>query len=57
MIGSFICFSTASAVECIQMKIIEVFEGINGVEITYDDVLVTGRIIKEYDHNLHQASQ
>ena len=47
----------ASSPEVFQKQMIEVFEGIDGVEIIYDDVLVTGRTIKEHDHNLHQVLQ
>ena len=50
-------FGIASAPEVFQKKMIEVFEGFDGVEIMYDDVLVTGRRIKEHDHNLHHVLQ
>ena len=36
---------------------IEPSEGIEGVEVIYDDVLVTGRTIEEHDHRLHQVLQ
>ena len=47
----------ASATKVFQKKMIEAFEGIHGVEIIYDDVLATGRTIKEYDNTLRQVLQ
>ena len=43
-------FGIVSASEVFQKKMIEAFEGIECVEVIYDNVLVTERIIKENDH-------
>ena len=50
-------FGIVSASEVFQKKMIEVFEGIEGVEVIYNDALVTGRTIEEHDHKLHQVLQ
>ena len=49
-----ILFGIVSASKVFQKKVIEAFEGIEGVD---DDVLVTGRTIEEHDHRLHQVLQ
>ena len=50
-------FAIASAPEVFEKTMVEVFEGIDGIEIIHDDVLVTGRTTKELDHNLHKVLQ
>eukprot|EP00112_Aurelia_sp_Birch-Aquarium-sp1_P023220 Seg683.5 transcript_id=Seg683.5/GoldUCD/mRNA.D3Y31 product="putative protein K02A2.6" protein_id=Seg683.5/GoldUCD/D3Y31 len=50
-------FGILSAAEVLQKKMIEAFEDIEGVQIIYDDILVTGKTIEEHDETLRKVLQ
>ena len=50
-------FGILSAAEVFQKKMIEAFEDIEGVQIIYDDILVTGKTVEEHDETLRKVLQ
>ena len=50
-------FEILSAAEVFQKKMIEAFEDIEGVQIIYDDILVTGKTVEEHDKTLRKVLQ
>ena len=50
-------FGSLSAAEVFQKKMIEAFEDIVGVQIIYDDILITGKTVEEHGETLRKVLQ